>query len=221
MYGYSEGSIAEINIHENLVNLANMARDSLKVFNEIVDNLVSDIDVGRLYSRILELKSRIEDNKLLFMEYLVRLGEGLPYKQSYATIALGFERFTQLLDGASYRLTILKSRRLEISSEIYRYIAMFKDIVNEQFRNIFEGLRLLYSDPKKTLTRISEVSKLENRADEVYRNATFSLYTEYGTKVLTLMTLRDILDFIENAADLLRSLGEELRYLALHRIVVG
>jgi len=33
------------------------------------------------------------------------------------------------------------------------------------------------------------------------------------------MMLKDIFDFIENASDLLKSMGEELRYLALHKVV--
>ncbi|OYT37195.1 MAG: hypothetical protein B6U89_07745 [Desulfurococcales archaeon ex4484_58] len=220
MCGYSNESIAEMNIHENLVNLARMAGDVLRVFVDIVNSMPGEVDPSKIYGKIIEPKSRIEENKLLFMEYLARLGDAISYKQNYASIALGLERLTQLLDGASYRLTLLKQKKYSIDDEICDFIKQFTGIIEEQYRNLLEGLKKLRSDPKKTLMNVNEITKLENRADEVYRNATFTLYTKLSEQIIPLMVLKDAIDFIENASDLLKSVGEELRYLALHKVAL-
>ncbi len=221
MCAYNSESIAEMNIHESLVNLAEIASDVVRVFNSIVENLAKDTDLKKLYNKLLEPKSRVEENKILFMEYLVRLGDTIAYKQSYASIALGIERLTQYLDGASYRLMILKSEAHSLDDEIHGYIEELKNVLNEQFQNLYSGLKRLRSDPKKTLHHVNDVTKLENRADEIYRNATYTLYTRLSNNILLLMMLKDIFDFMENASDLMRSLGEELRYLALHKTIVA
>ena len=221
MCAYNNESIAEMNIHENLVNLASIVDDALRVFNSIIDNLNKDVDLGKIYEKMHEPKSKIEENKVIFMEYLVRLGETLSYKQNYATIALGLERLTQYLDGASYRLVLLKKENGFLRNNLYSYIDGLRKVLNEQYTNLREGLKKLRTEPKKTLQYVDEITKLENRADDLYREATYMIYTKLSDKTLLLMMMKDILDFMENASDLLRTLGEELRYLALHKIMAG
>lgn len=219
MTGYNDESIAEMNIYENLVNLARLGEDVLRVFNNIVYSLKTENDLSKIYNKIRDPKARVEENKILFMEYLARLGEMIMYKQNYASIALDIERLTQLLDGASYRLSLLKSKNLDIDNEIYRYIEEMKKTVDRQYECFLNGLRKIRGDPKKTLLEVSEITKLENAMDELYREATLKIYMKFSDNILLLMMLKDIFDFIENASDLLKSMGEELRYLALHKVV--
>lgn len=219
MTGYNDESIAEMNIYENLVNLARLGEDVLRVFNNIVYSLKTENDLSKVYNKIRDPKARVEENKILFMEYLARLGEMIMYKQNYASIALDIERLTQLLDGASYRLSLLKSKNLDIDNEIYRYIEEMKKTVDRQYECFLNGLRKIRSEPKKTLLEVSEITKLENTMDELYREATLKIYMKFSDNILLLMMLKDIFDFIENASDLLKSMGEELRYLALHKVV--
>ncbi|MET1159870.1 MAG: DUF47 family protein, partial [Thermoprotei archaeon] len=149
-----------------------------------------------------------------------RLG-GIEFKQNYMNIALGFERIVQLLDGTAYRLILIKSHNIEFPRDIYEQFIKFRDILLKQYGYLFEGLRLLAQEPKKSLSKINEVLKLEENADEMYRKFTFTIYKKLGDRVLALMTLRDIIDMIENTIDLLRTMGEELRYLVLQRIAIG
>jgi len=219
---YSSESIAEMNIHENLVNLLSIVDDVVRVFNDIVDNAIrEDVDMEKLYERLREPRNRFEDSRAIFMEYLVRLGETIPYKQNYAALALGLERLTQYLDGASYRLTLLRKEAGRLNSELYRYVDGLRKVIVEQFNKLYEGVRRLKTEAKKTIQCVDEIRRLENQADDIYREATYTIYTKLSSKILILMLMRDLLDFMEDTADLLRSLGEELRYLALHRIIVG
>ena len=219
---YSDDTLAEMHLHEYLVTLSRMVDDALKIFSDAVTHLENDdVDYQRIHSRIMEPKKRVEENRSLFMEYLIRLGEGLPNRQQYANIALGYERFVQLLDGTVYRLTLLKNRGYRIDGEVIKLISELASTIKTMFKSLEEGLEKLKTDPKKTLAKINEITRSENKADELYRELTFAIYTKFADRIVLLMVMRDAVEFMEDACDLLKSIGEELRYLALHRILIS
>ncbi|ABN70225.1 hypothetical protein Smar_1130 [Staphylothermus marinus F1] len=220
MAEYEQDTLAEMHIYENMVNLLNQADDVIKAFTDVLSNLLSDQEFDKLYNKIQAPKIRVEENRLMLMEYLIRLGETLPNRQNYISIALGIDRLVQLLDGASYRLTLLRIKGYRIDQSIYNQLKELASTVVAQYHSLNEGLNKLKTDPKKTMMHVREISRLENKADELYRNLTFTIYTKYENKIVPLMVLKDAIDFLENAADLLKALGEELRFLALHRILI-
>lgn len=220
MAEYGQDTLAEIHVYENMVNLLNQADDVIKAFTDVLSNLLSDQEFDKLYNKIQAPKIRVEENRLMLMEYLIRLGETLPNRQNYISIALGIDRLVQLLDGASYRLTLLRIKGYRIDQSIYNQLKELASTVVAQYHSLNEGLNKLKTDPKKTMMHVREISRLENKADELYRNLTFTIYTKYENKIVPLMVLKDAIDFLENAADLLKALGEELRFLALHRILI-
>lgn len=220
MAEYEQDTLAEIHVYENMINLLNQADDVIKAFNNIISNLLSGQEFDKLYNKIHAPKIRVEENRLMLMEYLIRLGETLPNRQSYVSIALGIDKLVQLIDGASYRLTLLRMKGYSIDQEVYKQLKELASIIIAQYNSLKEGLNKLKSYPKKTISHVRDITRLENKADELYRNLTFTIYTKYENKIVPLMVLKDAIDFLENAADLLKTLGEELRFLALHRILI-
>jgi len=219
-YGNNE-SIAEMNIFENLINITYIIKDFMSILNNIIENISrDDTSVEIIYSKIIEPKHRIQENKIMFMEYLVRLGESLPMKEHYVSIVLGLERLSQYIDGAAYRLTLLK-RSGNPPKELLNYLSELYKILNEQLDNFIDGLKKIRVEPKKTIDYVNNVLKLEDKADELYREASYSIYSMLSDRIILLMVMRDILDFLEDSSDLMRSLGEELRYLALHKIMIS
>ncbi len=220
MAEYSNDTLAEMHIHENLVNLLRQSDEIVKVFVEIIDGLQDDKDFEKIYNKIHVPKSRIEENRIMFMEYLIRLGETLRNRQNYIALANGIEKFIQLLDGATYRLSLFRRKGYRADNEIYNMLKELATTVVSEYRCIYDGLTTLKTDPKKALISIRDLSKLENKADELYRELTFMIYSKYQNQIVPLMVLKDAIEFMENTADLLKSMGEELRYLALYRILI-
>jgi len=219
---YANESIAEMNIYENLVNLMSIVEEIFKVFNSIVVGFAQEgSDLVKLYEKLREPKTRLEESRAIFTEYLVRLGEALTPKQSYAVLALGLERLTQYLDGASYRLMLLKREVGVVDHELYKYIDGLRGVIAEQFAKLYEGFKKLRGETRKAIQYAEEIRSMENRADDLYREATYAIYTKLSNRILVLMLMRDLLDFMEDACELLRSLGEELRYLALHKALIS
>ena len=220
MAEYSNDTLAEMHIHENLVNLLRQSDEIVKVFVEVVEGLQEDKDFEKIYNKIHVPKTRIEENRIMFMEYLIRLGETLRNRQNYIALANGIEKFIQLLDGATYRLSLFRRKGYRADNEIYGMLKELATTIVSEYRSIYDGLTRLKTDPKKALISIRDLSKLENKADELYRELTFTIYSKYQNQIVPLMVLKDAIEFMENTADLLKSMGEELRYLALYRILI-
>ncbi len=220
MAEYSNDTLAEMHIHENLVNLLRQSDEIVKVFVEVVEGLQEDKDFEKIYNKIHVPKKRIEENRIMFMEYLIRLGETLRNRQNYIALANGIEKFIQLLDGATYRLSLFRRKGYHADNEIYNMLKELATTIVSEYRSIYDGLTRLKTDPKKALISIRDLSKLENKADELYRELTFTIYSKYQNQIVPLMVLKDAIEFMENTADLLKSMGEELRYLALCRILI-
>ncbi len=220
MAEYSNDTLAEMHIHENLVNLLRQSDEIVKVFVEVVEGLQEDKDFEKIYNKIHVPKTRIEENRIMFMEYLIRLGETLRNRQNYIALANGIEKFIQLLDGATYRLSLFRRKGYHADNEIYNMLKELATTIVSEYRSIYDGLTRLKTDPKKALISIRDLSKLENKADELYRELTFTIYSKYQNQIVPLMVLKDAIEFMENTADLLKSMGEELRYLALYRILI-
>ncbi|MCD6196188.1 MAG: DUF47 domain-containing protein [Staphylothermus sp.] len=220
MAEYSNDTLAEMHIHENLVNLLRQSDEIVKVFVEVVEGLQEDKDFEKIYNKIHVPKTRIEENRIMFMEYLIRLGDTLRNRQNYIALANGIEKFIQLLDGATYRLSLFRRKGYHADNEIYNMLKELATTIVSEYRSIYDGLTRLKTDPKKALISIRDLSKLENKADELYRELTFTIYSKYQNQIVPLMVLKDAIEFMENTADLLKSMGEELRYLALYRILI-
>ncbi len=221
MAEYEKDTLAEMHIYENIVNLFNQVDAVFRAFNDIITNYIGEHDFNKLYDKIKEPKTRVEENRLLLMEYLIRLGETLANRQSYIAITIGTERLVQLIDGASYRLTLLRIKGYSVDDEVYKLLKELASTITAQFHSLYEGINKLRTDPKKTLTHVRDVNRLENHADELYRTLTYTIYTKFEDKIVPLMVLKDAIDFMEDASDLLKSMGEELRFLALHRILIS
>jgi len=51
-----------------------------------------------------------------------------------------------------------------------------------------------------------------------YRLFTFTLYEKYSSNIMLVLFLKEIIDIVEDSADLVKEAAEELMYLAMHKI---
>ncbi len=219
---YNEDTLAEMHLHEYLLTLLRTVDDAFKIFEESITYFdTNKVDMDRIYQKILEPKRRVEEGRVLFMEYLIRLGEGLTNSTQYASIALGLEKIVQHLEGVVYRLALLKKKGFIVDGAIQEKLIEQVSTLKQMYKSLSDGLEKLKNDPRKTLVRVDEINKFENKGDENYRELTFTIYTKLADQIIPLMVFKDIADFIEEACDIIKSIGEELRYLALYRIMIS
>lgn len=218
---YSDKSLADLFIHENLLNMLEKGRDVVRVFTEVLDEFIKEGDVSKAYDKFLAPKLSVEEARLMFMEYIIRVGENVVNKEHYVKIALGVERLAQILEGALYRLLIVRKHNISVDQASRNIIVEFRRIIEEQYSTLWNCIRRLRENSRESLLGVNDIVKLENRADELYREATVSIYAKYASNIFALMLFRDVIDFFEEAVDTLKNIGEEVRYIALHRAVIA
>ncbi len=218
-YWRETGSIAEMHVFEELNNLARMSYDTLRDFREFVDVLINNGDqvIAKAYEKLRSRKHRVEENKVMVMEYLVRLGRALEEKDMYASIALSLDKTVQKIDGAAYRLYMFIANKYSFDNELHSCVSKFVEKLLEEYNMFYDGLNLLRSNPRRCIKNMEQVVKLEEELDKIYRSSELELFKKLADNIPALMIMKDAMDFIEDVADIIKEAGETLRYLALHR----
>ncbi|MGC9182134.1 DUF47 family protein [Thermogladius sp. KZ2Tp1] len=211
----AETSIAEMNSIDYLTMMVRDVEDVLAVLEEAVKAYAGGNSVSRVYPKIRDLKNKVEEGKVLILEYLMRLGEALMNARSYIAVAQGLDKIAQLSDGAGYRLMLLEENNIRLDNKIVDSVVELVKTARKQMLLVRDSLEKLRLNPRKSLSNCSEVSKLEALADETYRNTTFSLYTLHSGNIVALMVGKEIVDFVEDICDFAKLIGEEIRFLAL------
>ncbi len=218
---YNE-TIAEMNLFDSLTNMLKIVEDSIKGLLHFL-NALSNESPQKLYSlhqQVRSLKEKADHMKLLLVEYTVRLSIPAETKDLYTTIAIGLSRLTQLMDGSAYRLYMAIANNHSIDADLQQELVKFSEGLAAEFNSLAASLNGLRSDPRKTLRDVDKVFKYEDALDDVYRAIELKIYRRLQGNVPALMLLKESLDFMENAADVVKELGETLLYIALQRAVI-
>ncbi len=215
-------SIAEMHLFEALGRLAEMSNDALRGLYRFIEGLSTGDQekVKSLYLQLRDQKQRVEETKMLVMEYLVRLGEALNTKDLYASVALNLDRVVQLIDGAAYRLYMYIANNYSLDDELYGDLKKYIEQLMREYESLHTGLNKLSVDPKRTIKEVENVVKYEDELDRLYRSYELKMFNKLADNVPALMILKDAIDFIENIADVVKESAETLRYLALHRAML-
>lgn len=219
---YNE-TIAEMNLFDSLTNMLKIVEDSIKGLSNFLSSL-SNESSQKLYSlhqQIRSLKEKADRMKLLLVEYTVRLSIPAETKDLYTTIAIGLSRLTQLIDGSAYRLYMAIANNHSIDVDLQQELVKFSEGLAAEFNSLATSLNGLRSDPRKTLRDVDKVFKYEEALDDTYRALELKIYRRLQGNVPALMLLKESLDFMENAADVIKELGETLLYIALQRAVIA
>ncbi|RLG86405.1 MAG: hypothetical protein DRO15_06165, partial [Thermoprotei archaeon] len=76
---------------------------------------------------------------------------------------------------------------------------------------------LFLVNPKKAIEISFEISKIEASIDELYRDMNISLIAEVESEKV-LIILKDVVDTLEEIADVIRHAATYIRYISLHRV---
>ena len=219
-YWSTNESLAEMHVFEALSNLARMSYDALSNFKDFIGVLDSDDEraIVNLYERIRGLKNRVEETKMMVMEYIVRLSRTLEAKDMYASIALSLDKTVQKIDGAAYRLYMMKLNKFVFDEKLHSRLMEFIQKIVDEFQTLYNGLTRLRSAPRKAIQDMNLVVKLEEEIDRMYRENEIELFKSLSNNIPALMLVKEAMDFVEDVADIIKEVAETIRYLALHRV---
>ncbi len=217
----SNESIAESNIVERVKGLI---RDVMAEFREVMSQ-IKDLSEGKLevvkvrHERIRSIKNSIENNTITIVDYITRVSPALIHKDIYVSIVNGILRCAESCEATSYRAFALSIKgQTKISDMLYLLLeSMIKGSINmlEELDNM---LTLISVNPRKVGEVYNSVVKLEDSVDDFYRHALVEVVKSKELDAGSLVLMKELIDKLEDAADHLKDVGTNLRYISLHRI---
>lgn len=216
-------SLAEMTTKEYLVNIMTTIEDELKLFRTILltrVELLKSSELSKHYEKIREIKNRSEELKNQIMEYLVKNSEILMYSGRYIEIVRTLDRIAQHIDGLAYRYVLLVENGFQIDSTILKTLAEMNEQSLYQLRNLVDALNILSANARKAIEYLENVVRAEDIVDSMFRKAVFEIYQKLSGQVPALMMTKDIVEYQEEVCDLLKEIGEEIRYLVLVRTLL-
>lgn len=213
-------TLAEMNLIEQIVNLARQVEDTLREAHMIIGSYIrGQFEVVKAkYERVELLKNTSEELKAKAIEYLVRVTPGLVNKDIYKAIILALDRVAQSMDAAVYRAKILAIRHKEVKESLGESLTELLQHLTKEYSEVVSGIRMLAVNPQNVLKHVNEALKVEETIDGMYRDLEIKVYDELSDDIPALMITKELVDILETCADLIREVAENLRYLALHKV---
>ena len=215
-----KASIAELNLIEMLKNVARQAEDTYTEVNGIVVSFLNkQLDVVKThYVRARHMKNQTEELKDKAMEYLVRVSTSLLYKDVYRYVLIDLDKMSQNLDAIAYRLYLLADRGYTVDEGVATDIRGFMDKIREQLSVLTTAIEMLGINPKKSLEEAERIIRMEEDADQSYRELELKIFEEYNEKIPLLLVLKEVVDLLEETSDLARDAADNIKYIALHKV---
>ncbi|ACP35789.1 conserved hypothetical protein [Sulfolobus islandicus Y.G.57.14] len=212
----SEG-IATLAIEEQLQQISLKLLDETRVLYEFLSNN-NNVNAMQIYSKVNGIKNDIEVSKYRLGEYIFKIREGLLDKDLYIEILNNLEKVAQNLDAATYRLSVMLSKQMNIDDVINRLLIVICEKIITSITYFIEALRLLSINPKNSYENARNVIKLEQEIDELYRSLELTLFERKLVDFSYIMLLKDIADRLEDSEDLLKSSADNITYIAYERM---
>ena len=206
------GSIAEINIDEQLFTMLNNLIDGIRVVREQIESKGS----GNAFAKVNGLKNANESINMNLANYLVKVKGGLEAYDLYIEIGRLIEKASQNLSAISYRLSLIFMRDKDLGDALNMLLMSMVEMVIQQAMALSNAVKMLSISPSKVEEITRNVMKLEEDVDDIYRNSEVKAF-EANKDLIVTMLLKDVIDRVEDTADLMREIAADLNLVSYLR----
>ncbi|HWQ16486.1 MAG TPA: DUF47 family protein [Sulfolobales archaeon] len=221
-YDMSRLSVAEMNLLEKMSSDSRILRAEIFELRSMLREVIgggrgNPYAVKSMEEKIRKLKEDLQAEGFKTLEYLVRTGLGLSFKDIYAEIITGIIAVGESTADLSLYLGIL-GPGATIPSDIARSIESLAEVVEEEAKKFEELLTSLNINPKAASGNAAEIEKLEEQADEIYRALMPSIVKSLSKSPETMLPIMEIVERLEGISDTIWRLSIYLKYVAMHRV---
>ncbi len=220
-YDETETTLAEMSLAEQLLALARNVSDALRDSMSAVNDFVGG-DYEAVRQRAVKVRGykngaeRVKDN---IMYYLARLSYLLPLSDVYRQVVLQLDRIAQNSDAVAYRLSVLVSEASpRLSKSFGTKLSEMAKLVNLEYETLLSAVRLLQENPRRSIDEARKAMSLEEEVDQKYRELEIDVIREMKEDMVALMLMREVIDLVEDTADVIKDAAENILFLALYKI---
>jgi len=215
-----ESSIAEMNLSEQLQKILSTVDSERKRVEEIILNMREGKYelMKRGYEYVKQLKDEAQKLREGAMEYVVRVSPALLTKELYIYSLSHLDRLIQIIDSIAYRLSILAESGIELDGGTKEWIIEMSSKSLGMVADLFQESKLLSTNARMIIEVHEGINSREEEIDQIYRGLVLEIIRKYSKDVFSLMLLKEIVDLVEDLADIIREASHDFKYLALYKL---
>ena len=200
--------------YPDVVRHAEKVKEAVEVLKEMFESYRGgDLERAKMLAkRIKELEDAADELRVTIDRSLwlsVLRGQD---KADFARLTQRIDRVAAFALGSSRRLLLVEPG--EISEELKSTLSEFLDGLSREVELLTEALKLMGEDLEGSLPLIEEVGDLETELDILHQRALSELEGHAERiDVLTLLNLRDLVEFLEYAADVAEDAADVMRVI--------
>jgi len=212
-------SLAEESLEEQMLSLTRAVARSVSALYDATEALLAGDDkrLKDVHVKVKQTKELVESMKEDALSYLARLGDLLSTASLYRSTFLTLTRVAQMIEGVTYRAYLMTTNSSITSNTIRDLLLKLTNTIAKEHERLEHAIRFLTSNPKRSYEEAQVILSLEDEADDLYRQLSLAMYKELYNNMVGLMLLRDIVEMMEDVADLIRDASEDVKFLALHK----
>ncbi|MEM0242625.1 MAG: DUF47 family protein, partial [Fervidicoccaceae archaeon] len=84
--------------------------------------------------------------------------------------------------------------------------------------DLFQEAKLLSTNMRGIIDIHESINAKEEEVDQIYRSLVLEIIKKYSRDLFSLMILKEIIDLVEDLADIIREASHDFKYLALHKL---
>jgi uncharacterized protein Yka (UPF0111/DUF47 family) len=165
------------------------------------------------YKEMLTMIDESAKSKLNILDQIASLGPFLMNREDFLRLTFRLSEITDNIESVAFRLISSKEKKIQIDMKYMKGISLLSSLILDESTKMRETLMSLTFNPTKALEMASVVEDIERKIDNVQRELEIDIIT---TKLNTsTLLLKDIIERLENTADIIISVLDQIRVLAV------
>jgi len=181
----------------------------------VVDCLVREDKEGaqQLYLEIRKLEEEADEARMLVVKELTDVGAILTCREDFLRFIDQVHEILDFCEGAAFRITEILDRMWKIPDDSKARVVKMADAMLDTVMKLRDVATTLGYNATTTTEKALDVEAAEKAADACYRDAEMNIISS-KIDVPTLLLLREVVQFMEDAADKAEDAAKAARILA-------
>lgn len=196
---------------DNSRNQVEIIRKLALMIDSITDKKTSEMKDH--YKEMLSMIDESTKSKLNILDQIASLGPFLMNREDFLRLTFRLSEITDNIESVAFRLISSKEKKIQIDMKYMKGISLLSSLILDESTKMRETLMSLTFNPAKALEMASVVEDIERKIDNVQRKLEIDILT---TKLnSSTLLLKDIIERLEKTADIIISVLDQIRVLAV------
>lgn len=202
-----------------LADHARKVQDEVRALIIMIDDFISSNNgMEKHYKSISRMEEEADEIKIELIDTLTKSAPGLLYREDFLRLMFNVERIAEIAQTISRLVLKLSINNLRIDPGIADGIAKLAAECLSTYEKLRDCILALTMNPMQALKLVGEVHSAENKVDLMQQDLDLQIIMDVHDQGRVLV-YRDLVSNLELMVDTMRDASDDVRVLALHRVL--